>query len=455
MRRVQAQRLALEEQNANNYPVKATPGIAVSAPPSAAPKKAAKTTAPVPVKIPQVVPIAVPIIETPKVEPKPIVKEPVIEPIPAEVEAPKLEPVLVEQSRAEIENEAHVEVEAPAPITAEAPVIETPPVEPPTVEAAADQETEFILPAGEPVIEAIPPVEAPVVAPTETEIQILDTVVIKTEMKLMHDVCEPEPEVEAETLAEEEAVTEVEVEVTTTEEISVPKPATATAEQPVGELTIDQVSAEAEPAADSVVRETVIESVIEATTERPEPEQVIKEVSPAAPTEEGEDEGEVEVLDEEDAAAVPAEPVTAAEVSDTIPDALVTKAEAPVVEEKVAVADILVDVTESVSAVQVNISASAAVEQEIVTTMETFSTQMESMDVTPDPALAAVPAKDVIIDAAEQSGLEMLSEEPKPEICDMPCQMQIPGEPVQLSSAEISMETALNGHIVPEVSIEG
>lgn len=35
---------------------------------------------------------------------------------------------------------------------------------------------------------------------------------------------------------------------------------------------------------------------------------------------------------------------------------------------------------------------------------------------------------------AEQTCLDALSEEPKPEICDMPCQTQLAVEPVQLSS---------------------
>lgn len=41
-------------------------------------------------------------------------------------------------------------------------------------------------------------------------------------------------------------------------------------------------------------------------------------------------------------------------------------------------------------------------------------------------------------------------EEPKAEVCDMPCQMELVVE-----SAEMSVESALGGHMVPEVSIEG
>lgn len=52
--------------------------------------------------------------------------------------------------------------------------------------------------------------------------------------------------------------------------------------------------------------------------------------------------------------------------------------------------------------------------------------------------------------AAEQTCRDMLSEEPKPEICDISCQMQL-----NVESVETSVEATLNGHIVPEVSIEG
>ena len=51
---------------------------------------------------------------------------------------------------------------------------------------------------------------------------------------------------------------------------------------------------------------------------------------------------------------------------------------------------------------------------------------------------------------AEQTCLDVLSGEPKSEICDMPCQMQLAVE-----SVEMSVEASMNGHIVPEVSIEG
>ncbi|XP_008281753.1 calphotin-like isoform X3 [Stegastes partitus] len=344
--------------------------------------------------------------------------------------------------------------------------------------------------------QVIPPAEVPVVVPAETEIQTVDTTVIQTETEQTFDVCEPETEVEAEAVAEAEAVeaeavaeedTVTEVEVVIPEDIVIPEPEIEITEEPAVEVISSEpepAEAEADAVADEVVTETVAESVVEVISEVPEPEQVTEAVvSPAAPAEEeeeeeGDDEGEVEVLVEEDAPEVPAEPVTMPEdalvqsvevpvVPDTIPEALVEEAEPVVTETKEAVADTLVDdfvVTESVSAVEVAIAESAAaIEQEIVAPVEPPSTQTESMDVTPaepepepEPEPVAVPAEEMIIDAAtEQKCLNILSEEPKPELCDMPCQMQLAVESVQLGSVELSVEAAMNGHIVPEVSIEG
>lgn len=118
-----------------------------------------------------------------------------------------------------------------------------------------------------------------------------------------HDVCEPETEVETKVLAGEDAAADTEAEVAVTEATEVPV---------VEAQTSDHVSAAAEPAADEVVTETVVESVEEAVAEVPEPEQVTEAVvSPEAP---GEDEAEVEMLAEEEAPEVPAEPITMTEV---------------------------------------------------------------------------------------------------------------------------------------------
>ncbi|XP_028270365.1 uncharacterized protein LOC114441574 isoform X3 [Parambassis ranga] len=310
--------------------------------------------------------------------------------------------------------------------------------------------------------QVIPPAEAPVVAPAEIEIQTADATVIKTETEQMLDVCEPEAvEVEAEALTEENAVAkeeEEEVEVAVSEDITIPE--TVAAEEQVVEAEQVVVSAEVEPAAHEVVTDTVVEVV----TEISEPEQEVTEPAAAAPAEE--DEGEVDVVAEEEAPEVPAEPDATTEdapiqyveipvVADTISEAPVEEAAAPLTEATEVIADTLVDdfvVTEPLSAVEVAIAESAAVQQEIVVMNDTLSTITESTDVTPpEPEPAAAPAEEMVTDVtAEQTCLDMLSEEPKSEICDMPCQMQLAVE-----TAEMSVETGLNAHIVPEVSIEG
>ncbi|XP_062274135.1 fibrous sheath CABYR-binding protein-like [Scomber scombrus] len=205
--------------------------------------------------------------------------------------------------------------------------------------------------------------------------------------------------------------------------------------------------------------------VEEVVTDLPEPEQVVEAV--VCPPDE-EDEAEVEVLAEEVTPEVAAEPVAITEVPDIVPEAPVEEVEAPVTEVKEDVADTLVDdfvVTESVAAVEIAIAESAAVEQETVAMSEPVIAETESVDVTPaepepqpEPTPApAPPAEEMTIDAtAEQKCVDVPSEEPKSEICDMPCQMQqLVVESVQLNSVEMAVETALNGHIVPEVSIEG
>ncbi|XP_005738185.1 calphotin-like [Pundamilia nyererei] len=458
MRRVQAQRRALEEQHAANPPVKASRGIAVSAPPAGTTKKAAKAPppapAPAPEKISRSIPAAVPTVETPKLEPK---AEPVAKPIPDEVQAPESEVVLLEQTP------VTAEIEIPTPVTVEARAVETPSVKPSTVEANVVQEPEPKIPETEPITEVTPSSEAPVVAASETEIHTVDSAIIKTETQETEDKCE-RPE-EAEALAEKGAVTEVEVEVAATEDIAVPEPVTRASEKTVGDaVSGGQVSAEAEPPLGKVVTETVAESVVEVVTDVPESERVTEAaVSPTTPAAE---DGK-EVLAEENASEVPSEtaiktehtPVDSVEVAavpDTSPE--VTAQEAKPKEDAVAT---LIDatavdefvVTESVSAVEVA-TESAAVQQEILPVNDTLSAQTYSVDVTTSEfEPAAAPAEHT--DAAESKCLDRQSEASKSEIREVECQMEISVESVQLSSVEMPVETALNAHIVPEVSIEG
>ncbi|XP_076747149.1 uncharacterized protein si:dkey-164f24.2 isoform X4 [Maylandia zebra] len=423
MRRVQAQRRALEEQHAANPPVKASRGIAVSAPPAGTTKKAAKAPppapAPAPEKISRSIPAAVPTVETPKLEPK---AEPVAKPIPDEVQAPESEVVLLEQTP------VTAEIEIPTPVTVEARAVETPSVKPSTVEANVVQEPEPKIPETEPITEVTPSSEASVVAASETEIHTVDSAIIKTETQETEDKCE-RPE-EAEALAEKGAVTEVEVEVAATEDIAVPEPVTRASEKTVGDaVSGGQVSAEGEPPLGKVVTETVAESVVEVVTDVPESERVTEAaVSPTTPAAE---DGK-EVLAEENAPEVPSE--TAIKTEHTPVDSV----------EAAAVPDTSPEAT----------AQEAKPKEEILPVNDTLSAQTDSVDVTTSEfEPAAAPAEHT--DAAESKCLDRQSEASKSEIRDVECQMEISVESVQLSSVEMPVETALNAHIVPEVSIEG
>ncbi|XP_067378146.1 calphotin-like isoform X3 [Channa argus] len=328
MRRVQAQRRALEEQHATHPPVKASPGIAVSTPPAAAPKKVLKTPAPAPAKFPEAVPIAAPTVES-----KPVVKESVAEPVP--VKALELEPVLLEPTPAE------AEAQVPALVTEEAPVIEMTPVAPSVAEAAVVQEVEAIIP----VTEMKPTAEAPLVAPAETEVQTVDSTITATETEQhvpMLQVCKAETGVEAEASAEEDRFPEVEVEVSVPEDTSVLQVTTEATEEPVVEVpNTDHVSAEAEPAADMADTERVVESVV---TEIPEPDVVTEAVvSAAAPADDKKHETEVDVLADVSEAStepvtiakdVPAQSVEIPAVADTVAETPVEKTETLLTEVK-------------------------------------------------------------------------------------------------------------------------
>lgn len=53
-------------------------------------------------------------------------------------------------------------------------------------------------------------------------------------------------------------------------------------------------------------------------------------------------------------------------------------------------------------------------------------------------------------DADGQGSSDAQLEEPKLEVCDMPCQKQL-----AVDSVEMSVESSLSGPVVPEVTIEG
>uniref|UniRef100_A0A1A8B9M6 Uncharacterized protein n=1 Tax=Nothobranchius furzeri TaxID=105023 RepID=A0A1A8B9M6_NOTFU len=394
MRRVQAQRRALEEQHAANPPIKASPGTAVSAPPTTTPTKVPEPASPPSENKPRVIPITVPVVQTPKVEPQPAVKEPVAEPVQAEVTTKEPDVELLLQVPAEVEVEIHPEVEAEAHIT-EAPLVGwTPPVESVTDEAGVGQEAELDVPEPEPVNET-------------------------------HDVRAPEAEI----LSEEVTEDKVELEVAVTEDVSVPEHVREPSEDPAVEDLSNHVSAEAEAAAD-----VADGSMVAAVAERPELEQ--ESPSPAASIQE-------EVL--EDAAAEEA-PVLSAGIPEQVKEAEVS--ETKEVGAGVCLHDYEVDdVTARAWPAEGALTASAVIQQEFIIA------GTESRDVS--PAAAAPPEDEVSSNSAEQTSLSASSEEPKTEACDATCLIQLPVKSVQLGSVEISVETALNGHIVPEVSIEG
>nr|XP_015828711.2 calphotin isoform X5 [Nothobranchius furzeri] len=406
MRRVQAQRRALEEQHAANPPTKASPGTAVSAPPTTTPTKVPEPASPPSENKPRVIPITVPVVQTPKVEPQPAVKEPVAEPVQAEVTTKEPDVELLLQVPAEVEVEIHPEVEAEAHIT-EAPLVGwTPPVESVTDEAGVGQEAELDVPEPEPVNETVDVVSIP-----ETE--------------QTHDVRAPEAEI----LSEEVTEDKVELEVAVTEDVSVPEHVREPSEDPAVEDLSNHVSAEAEAAAD-----VADGSMVAAVAERPELEQ--ESPSPAASIQE-------EVL--EDAAAEEA-PVLSAGIPEQVKEAEVS--ETKEVGAGVCLHDYEVDdVTARARPAEGALTASAVIQQEFIIA------GTESRDVS--PAAAAPPEDEVSSNSAEQTSLSASSEEPKTEACDATCLIQLPVKSVQLGSVEISVETALNGHIVPEVSIEG
>ncbi|XP_068166146.1 calphotin-like isoform X4 [Antennarius striatus] len=142
------------------------------------------------------------------------------------------------------------------------------------------------------------------------------------------------------------------------------------------------------------------------------------------------------------------------EVPFTIPVAPAEEPENHVTEDKERpankdIADSLVDdfvVTESASAVEVAISECAAIKPEIVEVSNVLGSQSDSTALLPtENAPAAAPAEEMVIQVTPE---QKCAEEPKPEICDMPCQTQ-----QAVESVEMLAETSVNGHVV-QVSIE-
>ncbi|XP_008416261.1 fibrous sheath CABYR-binding protein-like [Poecilia reticulata] len=446
MRRVQAQRRALEDQHAANPPIKASSGIAISAPPTATPKKAAKISPPTREKPPQAIPISAPAVEPPKFEPQPVVKEEAAEAFVVEVAAAG--GVLLEQATVDVKSRVGDEVEGPARVAKEAPAESIPPAEPSTVEADLAKEAEVPVSEAEPVSEVTAPDEASVVAAVEAETEANEDT--QTEMSQTQDVCEADSQKDV-TLAEEDTETKEELEVSVAEEVTVSESVKEQAEEPeVEDLTSDQSPAEVELAAEKTESDTGSEVEV-----------VIETLDPAEPPEDGEEKLE-------DSAALGVQPVAAIEdavgspveipaVLNTITEAPLGEAEPPVVEHAEGTADLLLQklaATESVSTAK-DVSTSPVVQQEAEGTGDAFITQSESTDATPvDPeTVSAAPAGEIA--AANQKCLGVLTDEAKSGGCDVPCQGPLPVEAVQLGGVELSVEITQNGNIVPEVSIEG
>ncbi|XP_071388978.1 cytadherence high molecular weight protein 1 isoform X3 [Centroberyx affinis] len=390
--------------------------------------------------------VGAPLLEvTTETQVTPTVEAPVV--APAEIEVQTEDTVViateVEQTHAVCEPETEVEVQVLAEEEEEEAVPEV------QVEAAV---TEAVC-QPEPVTEAVaePEAEAPISEPVSLPAAEAERVA-------------EEPVTEAVAEAVEEAVIE-----------AIPEPEEVTEVSPVAPAEVEEVKVEAEVLAEEVAPEVAVEPV------------EIAEDVPAPAVE------------------IPVEPVS-------VPEPLAEEAEAPVAEVTEAPAQPVVDtvvddfvITDSAPVVEAAM-AESAVEQAPVVMTDALNALSESLDVTPAvPEPAPVPAAEIInetecgeeevsllgeredtlppdyrpspedllakegieaqleIEAVkdaidEQTSLDVLSEDlsaPQKDICDMPCQMQLTVEPVQLGAMEIPAEGTLNGHMVPEVSIEG
>lgn len=482
MRTVQAQRRLLEEQHAAPPPAKATPAIAVGAPGTVT-KAVAKTPKPTPPKVPEEVPlpIAVPIVETPKVtsktEPP---KEPVAKPAPVKVATPEPEPEVVVLEQTPVE----VKIPVPAPVIEEAPVIETPLVEPVKAEGVFVQEDEPIIAAAEPVTEVTLPAEVPGAAPVETQVVLEETPVETTKTEQTHEVFEPETKVEAENTAfteEHTATEEIKAKPQSVEDPGVEELSVDAAEKEVKADVVCTLSHEAESVQDKALEATADEVKVECDEAEPVEAEFVLEAQavtqcatpqsdpdPVAAKEE-EEEAEVEVLSEDEATEeAPAETDITAEdvpapinklpvVQNTLPEAPLEKALAPVPQvEKVPVdtADVMVDdfvVTDSLEVIEPKpIELVPGFEKSTGAVWEIFGPG--PVMVTSEEREPAIPAEKTIISVAAEKCSDV--EDPKSEKCELPCPMQLSAESVQLTSVETSVEAALNGHFVPELSIE-
>ncbi|XP_053726954.1 uncharacterized protein LOC128762618 isoform X2 [Synchiropus splendidus] len=421
MRRVQAQRRALEEQHVICAPAKATQRVAVSAAPSATQKKEEKIEVSQPL---DVAPTAVPKEEATVVELQLAVTEPVEPPVPCEPETEVLQ-----------------EIPAEVEVAEKAPVFPTPPTEP----AKAEPEAEVTSPADTPeeagADETVEPCDPEAEAQEQQEEEVEGTVEPLRETQEIAVCTATEPATV--TSAEHQAAvsTEEEAPVGVEEETNILRPEVSQPEVSEPKETEPEVSEpkETEPeVSEPKETEPEVSEPKETEPEVSEPKETEPEVSEAIETEPEVSEpkdSEPEVSEAKDTEPELSEPKeTEPEVSE--PEKAPEESEEAIPESKEDGADKLAGdfvVTEAVS---------------VLDGAEPAAERSDTMDAEPADETHAEP----------QPAEEPIAETNvnlKCETYELPYQTQLPVESLSLSSMEVSVETVLNGHIASEVTIEG
>ncbi|XP_058641890.1 calphotin isoform X2 [Onychostoma macrolepis] len=362
MRKVQAQRKALEERFASSG--KGTPGVRA---------------------VPAPVPALVPVAKTSKCPVAVPIPLPVIAPIDVPAEVPPAEPVALEVPVTDAIKDKVVK---------DAEDLGQPPVEPPAKEPDVTEEGESVV---IPVSEVTSSIDELVSIPAESEVQFEDTTPIATET---HVVAQPVETVD--TVCEDEAELPAEDPV-----VEVPVPETVTTAETVAavETVTETVVPEVEPVADAavevdghvvgVVEEPAVEA--EAITVENEPAEVRTEVTENVHAEPEPEESPVE-------AAVPTEALVEPEPEQTQQQPVLLEEPTPSVE---STSDPIADefvVTESVA-----VDPAVAEEQILETTTDAPEVLSETLSETipaPEPLPVPVPvAKEIIQELAVAGGL--------------------------------------------------
>ncbi|XP_067269610.1 magnetosome-associated protein MamJ isoform X3 [Pseudorasbora parva] len=243
MRRVQAQRRALEEQYSSSG--KGAPGVcAVSAP----------------------VPARVPVAKTPECPVSVPIPLAVIAPVDVPSEVPPAEPVVLEVPVTEAAKDKEVKA---------AEDLEQSLVEPPAEDPAVIEEDETVT---VPVLETISSIDEPVSIPAESEIQFEDTTPVTTEDVHAEPKPEPNPfEITVEAAVTTEALVEPEPEQQQTILLEEPTPSVESTSDPIVEELVVTESVV------SVVTTVTEEQIPETKTNAPKvPSETLVETIPAA-----------------------------------------------------------------------------------------------------------------------------------------------------------------------------